>query len=64
MIEKPGYVLMPEKADAEMGDAIEAYFRGLFKHRKNPDSDAMKADCWMALMAYYAMVKVVKERKA
>jgi hypothetical protein len=33
------------------------------KYRGDPNSDALKADCWMALMAYYAMVDVVKARK-
>lgn len=47
-----------------MAQAIENYFASRMKYRDNPHTDAMKADCWMALMAYYAMVDVVKARKS
>ena len=55
-------VLMPEKPDAEMFQAMENYFATRQKYRKRPNCDALKADCWMALQAYYAMVAVVKAR--
>lgn len=61
-LEAGTHVLMPAKADGEMAQAIEGYFCNIQRHKKNPNSDAMKADCWCALMAYYAMVDQVKSR--
>ena len=55
-----GYVLMPEKPDGTYMQAIEDYFASRLKYKGRPQCDALKADCWMALMAYYAMVEVAK----
>ena len=61
---EPQMILMPEKADQEMAQAIEDYMASRHKYRDGENVDAMKADCWTALMAYYAMVAVVKKRAA
>lgn len=58
------HVLMPVKADGEMAHAIESYYAKTVKYRDRPNCDALKADCWSALMAYYAMVDVVRARKS
>jgi hypothetical protein len=63
-LDKNERVLMPVKVDSEMADAIEGYFRGTVKYRDRPNCDELKADCWKAMMAYYAMVDVVRKRPA
>lgn len=61
-LETGTHVLMPVQPGGEFMQAIEGYFSGLLRHRNRPNSDAMKADCWCALMAYYAMVDVAKKQ--
>ena len=61
---EPQMILMPEKADQEMTQAVEDYFASRVKYKDGKNLDAMHADCWMALMAYCAMVDVVKKRAA
>lgn len=61
-VTETAHVLMPEKADAEMCQAIENYFATRLKYKGREKCDELKADCWSALMAYYAMVAVVKGR--
>jgi hypothetical protein len=62
MLDGGTHVLMPVKVDGELSQAIEGYYAGILKYRARPNCDALKADCWMALMAYYAMVNVAKAR--
>lgn len=57
------HVLMPAKVDGDMSHAIWLYYSSTMKYKRRPQSDACKADCWMAMMAYYAMVDVVKARR-
>lgn len=59
------HVLMPVKATPEMTAAIEGYYfsRVMNKGKEKKDGarrDAVLADCWQALMAYYAMVEAVR----
>lgn len=62
MLKAGTHVLMPVKADGDMSEAIWKYYANTVRYKRRPQSDACKADCWMALMAYYAMVEVVKHR--
>jgi hypothetical protein len=51
-------ILMPRKANAAMQDAIERYYFSRASRPKN--RDAVLAQCWQALMAYYAMVEALE----
>jgi hypothetical protein len=49
---------MPEKPTDAMIQAIEGYYGQTMKYRDKPTCNALKADCWQALMAYHAMYDV------
>lgn len=53
-------VSLPRKPTPEMIQAIEEYYGSRLKY-KGKKSEAMKADCWMALMAYYKMVEAYEK---
>ena len=61
-LEEGTHILMPVKADGEMSEAIWRYYSTRLKFKDRSQSDACRAECWMALMAFYAIVEVVKAR--
>ena len=54
------HVLLPVKPGAEYMQAIEGYYASRIKYRDRPNCDALKADCWQALMALHAVIEVAK----
>lgn len=59
-IEAGTHVLMPVKPGGKFLEAIHGYYANTTKYRDRPESDACKADCWMALMALHAAIAVAK----
>lgn len=51
---------MPVKATPEMMQAIEKYYFSRCSRPRN--RDAVLAQCWQAMMAYYAMVDLFKDK--
>ena len=59
-IEAGTHVLLPVKPGAPYMQAIEGYYASRLKYRDKPDCDALKADCWQALMALHAVIEVAQ----
>jgi hypothetical protein len=55
------FITLPKRPDAVMLQAIEDYFSTRLKYRDRKNDDAMHADCWMASMAYIAMVEAYEK---